>query len=116
VILVQEYAAGGDLASIAAKHPDGRPRESQIVQFVLRPILSALTALHARGIVHRDIKPANICYNVDSQLRLVDFGWAIDTTKEQPNTKAGTPVSSEQGNTLQSLLSCRRNRGFVVAD
>lgn len=41
---------------------------------VLVPLLQALQALHAAGIVHRDIKPANVCFNSRGEMRLCDFG------------------------------------------
>jgi hypothetical protein len=39
-------------------------------------LASALTVVHAQGVVHRDIKPANILIGADGQVRLVDFGIA----------------------------------------
>jgi hypothetical protein len=56
VVMVQEYADGGDLFSLLQKY-GGRLGEKVAVQMVLDPFLRVLQYLHTRGIVHRDIKP-----------------------------------------------------------
>jgi hypothetical protein len=43
---------------------------------VLRPLLLALSAAHARHILHRDVKPANLMFGDDGQVKLTDFGVA----------------------------------------
>ena len=42
----------------------------------LTPILSALAAAHALGIVHRDVKPENILISSDGRIKVADFGLA----------------------------------------
>jgi non-specific serine/threonine protein kinase len=63
------------------------------------PVLSALGALHARGLVHRDLKPSNI-FLTPHGVKLLDFGLAREVTAGSaeastvltlPGTLSGTP-------------------------
>jgi eukaryotic-like serine/threonine-protein kinase len=42
----------------------------------------ALDYAYRQGIVHRDIKPANILINQDFEVKITDFGLALDTLKD----------------------------------
>ena len=55
MVLVQEYAEGGDLYRLLHRN-GGRLAERQAVEMVLHPFLLALHYLHTRGIMHRDVK------------------------------------------------------------
>lgn len=63
---------------------------------ILRQLCSALQAAHRQGIVHRDLKPSNIMVASDGNLKLMDFGLALNVglADESLRTSAmsGTPL------------------------
>ncbi|KAG2491630.1 hypothetical protein HYH03_010001 [Edaphochlamys debaryana] len=87
LVLVMEYATRGDLFGITQRH---QLNELQITEVVMRPLISALSFLHAKGICHRDIKPENVFFTSDWTLKLADFGVSIDLIKERAVTRTGT--------------------------
>ncbi len=63
---------------------------------VLRQLCSALQEAHRQGIVHRDLKPSNIMVASDGNLKLMDFGLALDVGIArgdlQTSAMSGTPL------------------------
>ena len=69
--VVMEYVAGGCLADIAAKYPDGMPTKEALEWFF--GIAAGVAYLHGQGIVHRDLKPANIFWD-QGIVKVGDYG------------------------------------------
>lgn len=59
--------------------------ESELTK-ILSDILSALSYIHAKGIIHKDIKPANILVNRPGQIHLIDFGAAREVAGKHTTT------------------------------
>ena len=61
---------------------------------VLKQVASAVDYLHLKGIVHGDIKPANILVDASANdfVKLVDFGIASNTTRNDRRGVLGTPA------------------------
>eukprot|EP00892_Ulva_mutabilis_P000440 jgi/Ulvmu1/10397/UM061_0081.1 len=86
--LILEHCAGGDLFKRMLKQ--GNLTEARVCTDVIVPLLRVLESLDTLNILHRDIKPENIFLSHDDQIRLGDFGLAIDITKEIPFCRSGT--------------------------
>lgn len=93
LFIAMEYLEGESLASRLARGP---LPIGEAVQIMLAT-LSALDALHSRGLIHRDLKPSNI-FLTRHGVKLLDFGLAraadmttAETRLTQPGTVLGTP-------------------------
>lgn len=88
--LVMEYLPARSLAEIC--RTDGPVASSRVAQIGAQ-IATALSAMHAKGMVHRDITPANILVTDDGTAKLADLGiaaWGQVTLTGTART-AGTP-------------------------
>ena len=71
--LVMEYVAGRTLRDLIR---DGGPLPPARALALLEPVLRALAAAHAAGLVHRDVKPENVLLGDDGRVKVADFGLA----------------------------------------
>lgn len=79
--LVMEYLAGGSVADLITSSS----MNWQEAVRLLGEACQGIDAAHRRGILHRDIKPANLLLTRDRQVKVGDFGLALQCT--QPNSQ-----------------------------
>ena len=60
----------------------------QKVKKIITDLVSALSAVHKKGIFHLDIKPDNILLTPEGQLVLIDFGSAKQTFSSSMGTSS----------------------------
>jgi serine/threonine protein kinase len=89
---------GKDLCSVLQKVKKIPPRIAALIGL---QVSRGLEEIHARGIVHRDLKPANILIGKGGEVKLADFGIALDSkgpALTQTGHALGTPpyMSPEQ--------------------
>jgi len=90
VYIAMEFVDGGDLKQ-RLREQIFAPAEAVSL---IRKIVSALAAAHAKGIVHRDVKPGNILFRADGTPLLSDFGIAKRLTGDADLTSTGMFVGS----------------------
>ena len=92
--IVMEYCNGGDLYNFLQKYQEKNKCSfsEEIVQYLMRQIMSAMHYLHSKNIIHRNIKLENILLQFDSeedknnlnimksQIKIIDFGFATNIT------------------------------------
>ena len=71
--IVMEYVEGTNFMQLTAQR-GGRIAASELLP-LMEPLFSALSAVHAAGLIHRDISPDNLMLERGS-VRLLDFGCA----------------------------------------
>lgn len=62
--------------------------------YVMREIIKGLAVLHQNQQIHRDLKSDNILLSENGDVRIADFGFAVQLTKEREmrNSTVGTPA------------------------
>jgi serine/threonine protein kinase/beta-lactam-binding protein with PASTA domain len=71
VFLVMELVDGGTLRDLIRERG---PLPVPVVLAILDPLLDALAAAHAGGLVHRDVKPENVLISARGTVKIADFG------------------------------------------
>jgi eukaryotic-like serine/threonine-protein kinase len=96
--IAMEYIAGETLSRRIP--PTGMPTES-VLDFGAQ-IADALDHAHAQGILHRDLKSANVRMTLSGQLKVLDFGLAVNT-KEDTIDEATRSTSLDSGKVSGTL-------------
>ncbi|MET0284015.1 MAG: serine/threonine-protein kinase [Polyangiales bacterium] len=93
--LVMELLEGETLAQRISREG---PLEVEAAIDILLPILDAVSAVHAAGVLHRDVKPANIVLarGLDGRLspKLVDFGIARLSMRDGDDDNVRGPLGT----------------------
>ena len=91
--LVMEYINGGNLSNCLKKYKKKYGKQAfteEIVQYLMKQIVSAIKYIHSKNIIHRDIKLDNIMVNFDNtndcqnlnmmkaKIKIIDFGFAVE--------------------------------------
>lgn len=71
---VMDFIEGTSLEDYIKEH--GGKLDWEETAKILIPVMDALAAVHAKGIVHRDVTPDNIYITKDGTVKLLDFGAA----------------------------------------
>ena len=112
IYIVTEFCNGGSLFEKLNKYikANRKPFSEEIVQYLMRQLVSAINYLHKNKIIHRDLKLDNILVNfptendknnmnmLSAQVKLIDFGFATRLKSSHhnlTNTILGTPSNME---------------------
>ncbi|GAA6525739.1 Stk1 family PASTA domain-containing Ser/Thr kinase [Intrasporangium sp. DVR] len=86
VFLAMELVHGKTLRDVIHEEAPLTAREALAI---LEPVLAALRAAHAAGLVHRDVKPENVIVRHDGEVKVADFGLARAVANEATTNQTG---------------------------
>ena len=88
--IVMEYVEGGTLEKFCKADALLEPRE--IAEIVFKAV-RALAFAHTLGLTHRDLKPGNILHSDGTDIKIADFGAAINKVSDRTViTNVGSPA------------------------
>jgi serine/threonine protein kinase len=90
--IAQEFVDGIDLKQAMERMG---PLPWRIAVMIALEVSRGLEEVHSRGTVHRDLKPANIMLGRRGEVKIADFGLALDATGSQltePGVMIGSPA------------------------
>ena len=126
IYIVTEYCNGGGLSDCLKKYITAhhRPFPEEVVQYIMKQVLEALSFLHSKKIVHRDLKLDNILVTFSNEedkkslnmmkaiVKIIDFGFATILRSANANltyTVLGTPTNMEP-HLLKNMETRTRNQ------
>ena len=99
ITMVYSFLVEDEQAFLVLEFIDGETlesrinREGRIVAMealpIFRKILGALGYAHSKGMIHRDIKPGNIAFTSEGDVKIMDFGIALNIEATGRLTKTG---------------------------
>ena len=110
--LVMELCTGGSLFECLDEYQKkyNQPFSEEIVQYLMKQIVSAIKYIHNKNIIHRDLKLENILVNFNSEedkkninmlkskVKLIDFGFARYLSKQDlAFSILGSPLNMDPG-------------------
>ena len=88
--IVMEYVEGGTLEKYC--EPENL-LDTRIVAEIVFKCVRALAYANTKGLIHRDVKPGNILHKSGSDIKLADFGAALNRVSDKTQVAAvGSPL------------------------
>ncbi len=112
--IAMEYVEGTSLRAIMRENPKMAPEQALTLA---RQICEVLVYMHSQGVVHRDMKPENILVTASGQIKIMDFGIALDESARRltwsglsstigtPDYMAPEQVSGRRGDARTDIYS-----------
>ena len=92
VVKVSEYLSYELFDYILHRYNAGLYLSVEIeVSNIFKNLIQGLSEIHKKGYVHRDLKPENVMFNDFGEIRIIDFGKAIEVQAGGVSGAYGTP-------------------------
>ena len=86
-----EYMNFGPLTKLIRSN---QKLSEDLIAYIIKQILLGLKVIHKKSQIHRDLKSDNILLNKKGEVKIADFGYALQLTREKldPKDIVGTPA------------------------
>jgi len=87
-----EYVEGASLTAVIENSIDDGGLQESHMALIGKKVLEGLHYLHLNNIIHRDVKSDNILMGLDGSIKITDFGYSSQLTKQanKRNSVVGT--------------------------
>lgn len=85
--IVMEHAKYGSIEDLLKERKESTIPESMIASIILQ-VLVGLIYIHSINCVHRDIKSDNVLVGADGVVKISDFGFTVQLTKDKQKRKS----------------------------
>ena len=120
-----EYINGGNLQDCLEKYEQKYKKyfPEEIIQYLMKQIISAFKYIHGKDIMHRDIKLENIMVNFNNDndkenlillratVKIIDFGTA---TKGFGKSIVGTDLTMDPSRLTKYLKKLQSSQGYKI--
>ena len=110
--IVTEFVEGSTLRPLIAP---GKPWPLDRAIYVLDRLASALTYIHAKGVLHLDLKPENILCDAAGEPKIADFGLALPAADAPAVVERGETKGTPDYCARSSGSDCRRTSGAICS-
>ena len=93
--IFMQYFESVELATVIGKQTGPMPYKRAMPIF--KQILSGIGHTHDVGIIHRDIKPPNILINNNDEIKIADYGIAIQSSSSSFSSSEATGAITQKG-------------------
>ena len=129
--IVKEYINGGSLSNclkIYKSRNNGKAFSEEIVQYLMKQIVSAIKYIHSQKIVHRNLNPDNIMVSFNNEydknnlnmmkatIKIIDFSFSIKLNQNNLSSNVlGNPINMDPA-TLKDMSNMGKKSGYLGSD
>ncbi|RJR36517.1 MAG: serine/threonine protein kinase [Deltaproteobacteria bacterium] len=120
ITMVYAFQEAEDQAFLVLEYVDGETLEARLKRqgrltvsealAIFRPVLQAVEYAHSRGIIHRDLKSGNIGITTEGNVKVMDFGIALNIQESSRLTKTGQMLGSPHYMAPEQILGNQSNQ------